>query len=161
GAQSVADLLAEEEGDVEYYYRPLLSSGSVTEIYSPRGIGKTNVMMAIVKDTSNRGLRVLLLDRDNSRREIKRRLRKWGIDSPNVKVMTRDDVPPLTNLAAWSVFPFSRYDIVVIDSLDSSAEGVGEQDSARPAKAFKPILDIAHSADGPAILVLGNTVRSG
>src|SRR5262249_34486092 len=40
-------------------------------------------------------------------------------------------------------------------------EGVGEQDSGKPAKAIAPLLDVAHRADGPAILVLGNTIKSG
>jgi hypothetical protein len=75
--------------------------------------------------------------------------------------MTRDDVTPLMDNAAWSTFPFEDYDVVVIESLDSSTEGVGEGDSSKPAKAIAPVLDIAHRAAGPAILILGNTVRSG
>jgi hypothetical protein len=108
------------------------------------------------------GHAVLLLDRDNSRREIRRRLRAWGAaDLEQLAVMTRDDVPPLTDAAAWRTFPFGRYALVIVDSLDASTEGVGEQDSAKPAKAIAPLLDIAHRADGPAILVLGNTIKSG
>ncbi|MDA2934407.1 helicase RepA family protein, partial [Acidobacteria bacterium AH-259-D05] len=67
---------------------------------------------------------------------------------------------PLTDAAAWSTFPFHDYELVIIDSLDATAEGVGEQDSRQPSKAIAPILDIAHRADGPAILVLGNTIKS-
>src|SRR5262249_42060498 len=52
------------------------------------------------------------------------------------------------------------YDLVIVDSLDASTEGVGERDSAKPAKAIAPLLDIAHRAEGPAILVLGNTIKS-
>jgi len=50
---------------------------------------------------------------------------------------------------------------VIIDALDSTAEGVGEKDSAKPAQAIAPLLDIAHRTDGPAFLVLGNTIKSG
>src|SRR5262249_34897673 len=53
------------------------------------------------------------------------------------------------------------YDLLIIDSLGASIEGVGEQDSAKPSKVIAPLLDIAHKANGPAILVLGNTVKSG
>jgi hypothetical protein len=76
-------------------------------------------------------------------------------------VMTRDVVPPLTDVAEWAKFPFQDYDLVVIDSLDSSAEGVGEKDSSRPSRAIAPLLDIAHRANGPSILVLGNTIKNG
>jgi hypothetical protein len=75
--------------------------------------------------------------------------------------MTRDEVPPLTDAAAWRLFPFQLYALLIVDSLDASTEGIGEQDSAKPAKAIAPLLDIAHRADGPAILVLGNTIKSG
>jgi len=85
----------------------------------------------------------------------------WGAkDAPSFKVLTRDEVPPLTNKTAWQTFPFRDYDLVIIDALDSTAEGVGEQDSGKPSKAIASILDIAHRADGPAVLVLGNTVKS-
>src|SRR5262249_7539138 len=89
-------------------------------------------------------------------------LRAWGAaELTSLHVMTRDDVPPLTDAAAWRTFPFTKYAMVIVDSLDASTEGVGEQDSAKPAKAIAPLLDLAHRADGPAILVLGNTIKSG
>ena len=50
---------------------------------------------------------------------------------------------------------------MVVDSFDSATEGVGEQDSAKPSRAIAPLLDIAHRENGPAVLVLGNCVRSG
>lgn len=49
----------------------------------------------------------------------------------------------------------------MIDSIDAATEGVGEQDSARPAAALAPILDIAHREAGPAIPLLGNVIKSG
>jgi hypothetical protein len=105
---------------------------------------------------------VLLLDRDNSKREVRRRLRAWGAaDLTGLQVMTRDGVPPLTDRSAWRTFPFGTYDLVIVDSFDASTEGIGEQDSAKPSQAIAPLLDIAHRADGPAILILGNTIKSG
>jgi hypothetical protein len=59
-----------------------------------------------------------------------------------LRVMCRDDVPPLTDTKAWAEFPVADYDVVAIDSLDATAEGVGEQDSAKPARAIAPILDL-------------------
>src|SRR5262249_23961764 len=78
-----------------------------------------------------------------------------------LKVMTRSQVPPLTDRTAWERFPFAEWDLVIIDALDSTAEGVGQKDSAKPAQAIAPLLDIAHRTDGPAFLVLGNTIKSG
>ncbi len=67
----------------------------------------------------------------------------------------------MTDAKAWAQSPVTDYDLVIIDSLDATAEGIGEKDSAKPSRALKPILDLAHGVKGPAILILGNTVRSG
>lgn len=163
-AQPIADFLAGEDDEVQYL--DLLHSlvpGALTEWFSPRGLGKTHVLHALLVPLARAGKRVLLLDRDNPRREIKRRLRSWGaagLDA-HFRIMTRDDTPPLTDRAAWERFPFAEYDVVAIDSLDASSEGVGEQDSAAPSRAIASLLDLAHRADGPAVIVLGNTTKSG
>ena len=160
-AISAPEFLASTDLEVDWLEQNLLAQGAITEIFSPRGIGKSLVAHAFGIRLARRGKRVLLADRDNPPREVKRRLKMWGAkDAPNFKVLTRDEVPPLTNKAAWLTFPFRDYDLVIIDALDSTAEGVGEQDSSKPSKAIASILDIAHRADGPAVLVLGNTIKS-
>jgi hypothetical protein len=160
-ALSAPDFLRTHEAEVDWYEANLLAPGSITQIFAPRGLGKTHVALHLGVKCARRDLRVLLLDRDNSRREVKRRLGAWGAaETPSFKVLTRDEVPPLTNADAWKTFPFADYDIVIVDSYDSSTEGVGEQDSARPSRALAPMIDIAHRAGGPAILLLGNTVKS-
>jgi len=161
-AQTAKDFLTATEKDVPMLEPYLLARGSLTEIFSPRGIGKTHVLHWLAVKLAKEGTRVLLLDRDNSKREVARRLRSWDAGGLiTLKVMTRDEVPPLKDAEKWGDFPFSDYDVVLIDSLESSMEGAGEQDSAKPSKAIAPLLDIAHRDNGPAILVLGNTVRSG
>jgi len=161
-AQAAKDFLNAAEKDVPMLEPRLVAKGSITELFSPRGIGKTHAAHSLAVKLARLGQRVLLLDRDNSRREVTRRLRAWGATGlTTLKVLTRDDVPPLTDAAKWREFPFQDYDLVVIDSLDSSTEGCGEQDSAKPSRAIAPLLDIAHRDNGPAILVLGNTVKSG
>jgi hypothetical protein len=161
-AVSVTDFLAQEEHEVAWLEEPVLAPGSLTEIFSPRGLGKSLVLHGILVKLARQGTRCLLLDRDNSRREVKRRLRAWGAARlPLLEVMLRDDVPPLTNTNAWRQFPFTDYDVVAIDSLDASAEGVGEQDSAKPSRALAPLLDLCHRAAGPAIVILGNVIKSG
>jgi hypothetical protein len=160
-AVSAPVFLASTETERDFLEERLLAPGSVTEIFSPRGLGKTHVAHAVAVKLARAGLRVLFLDRDNSRREVRRRFRAWGAaEASTLKLLGRDQVPPLTNRAEWQRFPFADYDVVMIDSLDATTEGVGEQDSAKPSQAFAPLLDIAHREAGPAILVLGNTTRS-
>ena len=161
-AMPAPDFLQEAEIQGDFLEPHQLARGSITEWFSPRGIGKTLIAHALAAKQARAGRRVLLIDRDNSRREVKRRLRAWGVeDCPTLKVLTRDDAPPLTDRAAWARFPLTDYDIILIDSLDASSEGVGEQDSAKPSRAIASILDVAHAAAGPAILALGNTTKSG
>jgi len=153
--------LQAEETDIDFLEPRILASGSITEFFSPRGLGKTHAAHAIAVKLARQGVRLLLIDRDNSPREIKRRLKGWGAtDVPSLKVLTRDQAPPLTDTPAWQQFPLDQYDVVIIDSLDSSSEGVGEQDSAKPSRALASILDVARTRNGPAILVLGNTVKT-
>jgi AAA domain len=141
----------------------VLARASITELFSPRGLGKSLYALWLAVTLAKRGLRVLVLDRDNPRHVVRSRLVSFGVDSalPGLKVLSREKCPPLTNAPAWAQFPYSDYDVVILDSLDSSAEGVGEQDSAKPSRAIAPLLDIARRENGPAVLVLGNTVRAG
>jgi hypothetical protein len=160
-AQSAPVFIGSEDVDTDWLDFPLFAPGCLTEIFSPRGIGKTHVALAKAVDLARRGLRVLLVDRDNSRSEIRRRLKAWGAnEAPTLQIITRDDAPPLTDIATWATFPFQDYDLLIVDSLDSSAEGVGEKDSSKPSRAIAPLLDIAHKAAGPAILILGNTIKN-
>ena len=84
-----------------------------------------------------------------------------GLKARTLKLLVRHEVPPLTDRKAWAAFPYQEYDVVVIDSLDAATEGVGEQDSAKPAKAIASVLDIVRRVDGPAFLIPGNTTKSG
>lgn len=160
-ARPAPDFLGDTDDDADWLDRPVIASGSITELFSPRGLGKTHYGHAIGVRLAQTDKRVLLLDRDNSRRELRRRLRAWGAaDIQTLKVMTRDEVPPLTDAEAWRAFPFRDYDLIIIDSLDATTEGVGEKDSAKPSRALAPLLDLARRAGGPAVLVLGNTVKT-
>jgi hypothetical protein len=152
-----------QEDEVATFLEPrLLVRGVITEVFAPRGLGKTQVAYAIGLRLERAGHRVLLVDRDNPRDEIRRRMRGWGgADAEHFRVLTRDKAPALTDTAAWGLFPLETYDVVIIDSLDAAAEGVGEGDSAKPSVAFAAVLDLARRTDGPAILVLGNVVKSG
>jgi putative DNA primase/helicase len=142
----------------------ILAPAAITELFSPRGLGKTLYALLLAVPLAVTGKRVLYINRDNPRHEVRRRLRACGVTAEQaldtLKVITREKAPPLTDAAAWQRFPIAEYDVVILDSFDSAAEGVGEQDSAKPSRAIAPLLDVARAMNGPAIMVLGNTVRS-
>lgn len=160
-AQDVTSFLCERDEPVEFFERPILAREHVTEFFSPRGLGKSERATELAVRQARAGRRVLYLDRDNSPRATRERFRAWGAEGlTTLKVLMRDKIPPLTRPDEWAIFPWADYDIVIVDSLDSHAEGVGEQDSGKPSRAIAPLLDIAHRDGGPAVLVLGNCVRS-
>ena len=161
-AQDMTEFLAEEEGGVEFLEPRLVALGEITELFSPRGLGKSQMATCLAVKIAKAGRRVLYLDRDNSRHLLKKRLRAWGAEGlKTLKALGREQIPPLTNSVAWGMFPYRDFDLVIVDSFDSHAEGVGEQDSGKPSRAIAPLLDIAHRENGPAVLVLGNCVRTG
>ena len=162
-AQTATELLSEPDSRVKFLdVLGILVLGCITELFSPRGLGKTHIAWALAVWLARQGLRILYLDRDNSRYEVKRRLRAWGGDGcDTLKTLTREKAPALTDAMAWATFPIADYDVVIVDSFDAAAEGVGEQDSTKPSKAIAALLDVARATDGPAILILGNVIKSG
>src|SRR5262245_28234110 len=65
-AKTPAELLDAGAVDIEWLLKPLVARGAITEIYAPRGTGKSVVMLARMVELSRTGIRVLYLDRDNS-----------------------------------------------------------------------------------------------
>ena len=131
-ARSVREFVNSGTPTVAWLHPLLLAKGYLTQMFSPRGIGKTLVAHLIARKLVAEGRRVLLLDRDNPEGEVRRRLVSVGAGAADgLKVMTRHEVPSLTDQQAWKSFPAAEYDAIIVDSLDSSAEGVGEKDSAK------------------------------
>jgi hypothetical protein len=161
-AENMADFLADDGVEPEPLYERLLYPETITEVFSPRGLGKSIFALNVAITVARNGKRVLYIDRDNPRRIIRERMRALGADAElaTLKVISREKCPPLTRSDAWTQFPYDDYDVVILDAFDSMAEGVGEQDSSKPSRAIAPILDIAHRENGPAVLVLGNCVKS-
>ena len=172
-AQPVSEFLAEGHGDdnVEWLVEPITAKERVTFLVSPRGLGKSHLAHAIAVAVAQRGLfagrpvrggnRVLLLDRDNPRREIRPRLRAWGAGKLDgeIRVMTRESVPPLTDQKAWAEFPIADYDLIILDSFSAATEGVDETAGGDSGKALAPLLDVARK--GVAVLILANTDKAG
>jgi AAA domain len=139
----------------------VIAPGCLTEMFSPRGLGKSILAKYWAVQVTRTGKRVLILDRDNPRRTLKAHLRALGAeDLDTLGSIGREKCPPLTEPEKWASFPWREYDFVVVDALDSMAEGIGEQDSSKPARAMAVLLDICHRENGPAVLVIGNTVRT-
>ncbi|HXX13947.1 MAG TPA: AAA family ATPase [Candidatus Eremiobacteraceae bacterium] len=162
-AENLEHFLASGEDGVDFLdsEKRILARAAITEIFSPRGLGKSVYALWLALRLAQR-FRVLYIDRDNPRHVVRSRLRSFGAETAKagLKVISREKCPPLTNSDAWALFPYADYDVVILDSFDSAAEGVGEQDSARPSRAIALILDIARRENGPAVLILGNTIRS-
>ena len=130
-------------------------------MFAPRGLGKSLLAENWAVEAARGGMRVLILDRDNSRKTLQTRLCSFGAENlKTLRATSREWCPPLTKPEAWARLPFAEFDLVIVDSLDSMAEGIGEQDSSKPARAMAPLLDICHRENGPAVLLLGNTIKS-
>jgi hypothetical protein len=161
-ALSAREFLTQTITEAEFLIPRLVAKGTITEVFSPRGLGKTLFAIWLAVKLALEGLRVLYLNRDNPPRVLRQYLEGWHAgEAERLKVLNREQVPPLTNPATWAMFPWSEYDLMIVDSFDATAEGVGEKDSAKPSLALAPLLDIAHREGGPAVLVLGNTVKTG
>lgn len=169
-AVSAAELLAELDADVEWIARDFAAPGSITAISAPRGLGKSHIAHGLAVAVATGGTfrgeavrrgRVLIVDRDNPRRVVRRRLRAWGADAAgdNLMLLTRDDAPSLLDPELWESFPFSEYSLVIVDSWGSSTEGVDDREAGRTGEALSVLLDLARR--GPAVIVLLNTPKDG
>src|SRR5262245_24764923 len=104
--------------------------------------------------------RVLLLDRDNPGSVVRKRLRAWGAEkAPNLHILTRQEAPDLKDKAAWALFPLNAYDVVIIDSVGSSTEGVTENEGKQITEVLATVVDLARQ--GPAMLLLMNCTKDG
>jgi hypothetical protein len=160
-AQAIDEFLVAVESAAQLLVDDILARESVTVLASPRGLGKTHLAYYWAVTLAGKGLRVLIIDRDNPKREIRRRLPAWGAASlgDQLKVIARDEAPPLTDKAAWAIFPYTAYDLVILDSISASTEGVDQGDGGAAGAGLAPLLDAARK--GPAVLVLANTDKAG
>jgi hypothetical protein len=143
--------------------------GAITIMAAPRGSGKSLVelILGVAEATGGifrgerlRPIRVLYVDRDNPPRLIRERLRRIGVaGAHNLKLMTRQDSPPLTDRARWLALPWQDYDVVVIDSIGAATEGVSEKEGRETQHFLATLKDLAQH--GLAIVALDNTIKAG
>src|SRR5262249_40900503 len=69
--------------------------------------------------------------------------------------------PKLRDVEQWGRFPSDTWDVIVLDSWDTFAEGAGEQDSRLSTLALAPVLDLARRERGPGVVLLGNVTKDG
>src|SRR5262249_28503333 len=73
--------------------------------------------------------------------------------------MTRQDAPDLQDRKAWEAFPVEEYDVLIVDSVGASTEGVSEREGRETGLILKTLLDLARR--GLAIVLLENTEKTG
>jgi hypothetical protein len=160
-ASGIDHFLESTESTAAWLIPNIIAREAVTVIASPRGLGKTNLAYAWAILLARAGFRVLLIDRDNPKSEIRRRLKAWGGAGlgDQIKIIARDQAPPLTDKSAWAAFPYADYDFVILDSISAATEGVEEGDGGKAGAGLAPLLDAARK--GPAVLLLANTTKDG
>jgi AAA domain-containing protein len=168
-AKSAPDFLAEEEKEFQGLAKDLLAPGAITLIDSPKGIGKTQVIHAVAVALATGGsfrgeqvkaVKVLLLNRENPVSTLKKRLRAWGaIAAENLNVLTRQDAPDLNDRELWAQFPAEEYDVLIVDSVGASTEGITEKEGKQNSEVLATLLDLA--LRDIAILLLQNTEKTG
>jgi AAA domain len=161
--------LAEEDPPFEGLAKDLLALGAMTMMSAPKGLGKTQVALALGVALATGGIfrgervkpvRVLLLDRDNPEPTLKQRLRNWGATvANNLHVLTRQHAPDLKNREAWAQFPLESYDVLMIDAVGSFTEGITEKEGRLTTEVLATLLDLARR--GIAILLLMNVTKDG
>jgi hypothetical protein len=105
-------------------------------------------------------VRVFLLDRDNPEIVFSERLTSWGGEhAPNLLLLTREDAPDLKDKAEWERFPIENFDVLIVDSVGSSTEGITEKEGKQTTEVLATLLNLARK--GLAILLLQNTTKDG
>jgi hypothetical protein len=140
-----------------------IARGYLTQIYAPRGLGKSVYMLDMAVKLARAKFKVLVLDRDNPSSTVWSRLRNLGsrtVERGYLKVITRERCPSLfPDPSAWLSFPFDGYDVVFIDSWNAFTIGLSEKDTAGSGQALTPLLKVCYA--GAAVLILGNVTRDG
>jgi hypothetical protein len=167
-AITAQEFLQQSDADLPATVKDLVVPGCITVVVAPRASGKTLVALYLGVALATGGVfrgerlkptRILLVDRDNPPALIRKRLRWLGAQTVTaLKVLIRDKAPPLTDKAAWNTFPVQDYEVVIVDSLGASTEGISEKEGRQTQEFLATLKDLARR--GPALLCLDNTTKA-
>jgi hypothetical protein len=168
-ALTADDFLKQVEDDIDATVKDFVVPGCITLVSAPRGSGKSFVLLFLAVALAHGGVfrmeslawqRVLLVDRDNPKDLVRKRLRALGAAGlTTLKVLTRDTAPPLTDTAGWATFPTDDYDVLLVDSISAFTEGVSEKEGKQTQEFLATLKNLAER--GLAILALANTNKAG
>jgi AAA domain len=167
--KSAPAFLAEPEIPLEGLAKDLLVPGAITIISAPKGLGKTQVALALAIALATGGVfrgeavkpvRVLALDCDNPEAFLKQRLRNSSAaTASNLHVLTRQHVPDLKDREGWVQFPLKDYDALILDAVGSFTEGITEKEGRLTTEVLATLLDLARRGIG--MLLLNNLTKDG
>ena len=151
-AQDAPSFLSKKKKKFEGLANDLLAPGAITSS-APRGIGKTQVAHALAVALATAGefrgqpvkpARVFLLDRDNPQSVFSERLASWGgAHAPNLLLLDSGRRPRSKDKAAWERFPSENFDVLIVDSVGSSTEGITEKEGKQTTEVLATLLNLA------------------
>jgi energy-coupling factor transporter ATP-binding protein EcfA2 len=166
----VEGMLASEPPSVPWIAGGLLVRGAVTMLTGREGSGKSMLALAVARAIGqgkvvadiecSRG-RVLVVDAENSRDEVHRRLHGLGVEPGTVIYAGTDGFNLRTDLGQLeALLDDVRPDVLVLDSLRALAPGLEENDSGPAELTLRPLAKLARRF-GCAILLLHHSRKSG
>jgi len=166
------DFLAEPDDPLEPLIGGLIRPGQVTLVSSPCGSGKSVLALFVIAAIAlggrlfGRELKaesVLLIDVDNPRDEVRRRLKRILAreDAPlgAFKFAGSGEEPPtLMEPQRWATMAADRFKLIVLESQNRLIPAK-ETDTQHFQRAVSTLRDLA--SRGPAVWLNGNTTKSG
>ncbi len=166
----VDQMLASEPPPVPWIAHGLLVRGAVTMLIGREGTGKSLLALAVARAIGqgkvvadidcSRG-RALVVDAENGRAEIHRRLHALDVKQDTVFYAGTDGFNLRADLGQLeALLERVRPDVLVLDSLRTLAPGLEENDSGPAEQTLGPLRELARRFDC-AILLLHHSRKSG
>jgi hypothetical protein len=166
----VEQMLASEPPPVPWIAAGLLVRGAVTMLTGREGTGKSMLALALARAIGqgravadidcSRG-RVLVVDAENSRGEVHRRLHALDVKPGTVLYAGTDGFNLRTDLGQLeALLERVHPEVLVLDSLRTLAPGLEENDSGPAELTLGPLRELARRLDC-AILLLHHSRKSG
>ena len=165
-SEGMDTFLMDAEEEPTHLVPNVLVPGCITQIFAPRGIGKSVLAAFWAVGLALSGKRVLMLDRDNPRCTVKNRLRHLGADNlgeqkSNLRVIARERCPKLTEYEKWASFPYADFDSVIVDSWAFVLKESANRTHAKPARALAPSVGLCRAETVRRSFYSATTIKSG